>query len=127
MIEKIGSPPVSPTGVRPHFSNCVKAQGLVFLSGQLPFDENGVLIGETIEAQTQQCLDNIDRILKSAGLSKENVVKATVWLTHVEDFPGFNATYKEFFDITPPARSAVCSALMIPGARVEIEVLAAQS
>jgi 2-iminobutanoate/2-iminopropanoate deaminase len=126
MIEKIGKPALSPTGVQPHFSNCVKAQGFVFLSGQLPFAENGSIFGETIEAQTRQCLDNINKILADIGLSKDNIVKATVWLTSPEDFPGFNLAYQNFFDITPPARSTICSTLMVPGAKIEIEAIAAQ-
>lgn len=127
MIEKIGKPALSPTGVQPHFSNCVKAKGLVFLSGQLPFAENGSICGKTIEAQTRQCLDNINKILDSIGLSKDSIVKATVWLTTPDDFPGFNQTYQDYFDITPPARSTICSALMVPGAKIEIEVIAAQA
>ncbi len=126
MIEKIGTPPLSPSGVQPHFSLGVKAQGLVFLSGQLPFGEDGAVSGATIEEQTEQCLNNINKILTSMGLSKENVVKTTVWLTHIDDFAGFNAAYKAYFDMPPPARSTVCSALMVAGARVEIEAIAAE-
>ena len=63
-------------------------------------------------------------LLELEGLSIEHVVKVTVWLTHIEDFAGFNAAYIEFFGGHRPARSTVRSDLMLPGARVEIEAIA---
>lgn len=125
MIQKIGTPKPSPSGIIPHFSSCVKTDGLVFVSGQLPFGEDGQITGQDITEQTHQCLRNSENILKQAGLSKKDIVKVTIWLTHADDFAGFNEAYKAFFDCTPPARTTVGSTLMVPGALVEIEVIAA--
>ena len=95
------------------------------MSGQLPFRADGSLETGPIEVQTQLCLENIERFLNEQGLSKHSIVKTTIWLTEVTDFAGFNAAYAAFFDGQFPARSTVRSDLMLPGAKVEIEVIAA--
>jgi 2-iminobutanoate/2-iminopropanoate deaminase len=104
-------------------SKAVRAGDFVFLSGQLGLDEQGKL-AEGIEAQTRHCLRHIRTLLEAAGTGPQAVVKATVWLTELADFPAFNRIYAEAFPEQPPARSTVCSALVLPGARVEIEVVA---
>lgn len=119
----VGSPPALPSGGVAPLSPAFATDDLVFLSGQLPFKSDGTLDTGSIESQTQQCLDNIQAILKSNGLSRTDIVKTTVWLTDVSDFAGFNSVYAAFFGDTFPARSTVRSDLMLPGARVEIEVI----
>lgn len=104
-------------------SKAVRAGDFVFLSGQLGLDEHGRL-ATGIEAQTRHCLRHIRELLAAAGTVPEAVVKATVWLTDLADFPAFNRVYAETFSEHPPARSTVCSALVLPGAKVEIEVVA---
>jgi len=114
-----------PSGATAPLSPAFAANGLLFLSGQLPFFTDGSLETGSIEAQTRQCLLNIESVLKDQGLDRSAIVKTTIWLTDVADFAGFNAAYAEFFGQTFPARSTVRSDLMLPGARVEIEVVAA--
>ena len=104
-------------------SKAIRAGDFVFLSGQLGLDEQR-RIAAGIEAQTQYCLRNIRALLALADVGLESVVKATVWLTDIADFPLFNRVYGAAFADSPPVRSTVCSALVLPGAKVEIEVLA---
>ena len=119
----IGDPFTLPDGTVLPLSRAVRAGDFVFLSGQLGIDENFKLASGIIN-QTQLCVGNIDTILKSISLSLENIVKTTVWLTDIENFAAFNLCYAELFSELPPARSTVCSALAIPGALIEIEVVA---
>lgn len=104
-------------------SKAIRAGDFVFLSGQLGLDENG-RIAEGIEAQTQHCLRHIRQLLELAGVDLSAVVKATVWLTEVGDFAAFNRVYAQAFADAPPVRSTVVSGLVMPGAKVEIEVIA---
>jgi 2-iminobutanoate/2-iminopropanoate deaminase len=104
-------------------SKAIRAGDFVFLSGQLGLDENG-RVADGIEAQTRHCLRNIRELLALAGLDLSAVVKATVWLTEVGDFAAFNRVYAEAFADAPPVRSTVVSGLVLPGAKIEIEVIA---
>lgn len=96
---------------------------LVFLSGQLALVD-GKLVGSDIETQTDVAIDNIQRLLKLAGLQLHQIVKTSVWLSHAEDFAAFNRTYGNRFAAPYPARSTVVSQLLIPNALVEIEAVA---
>jgi reactive intermediate/imine deaminase len=120
----IGGPLTLADGTVLPLSKGTRAGGFIFLSGQLGLGRDGRLTGEDIESQTRQCLENVRELLESAGCDLSHVVKTTVWLVDTGDFRGFNRVYAEFFPDKPPARSTVCSALMLPGARVEIEVIA---
>ena len=108
----------------PHFASAKSAAGLLFLSGQVAFDSAGRLTAETIEAQTTQCLVNIEEVLRQHGLGRRAVVKTTVWLRTTSDFVSFNNAYATFFGDHKPARSTVRADLMIAGALVEIEAVA---
>jgi 2-iminobutanoate/2-iminopropanoate deaminase len=110
-------------GTKLPLSKAVRAGDFVFLSGQLGLKKDGAL-ADGIAQQTLCCLKNIEELLSSASLTKKNVIKTTVWLTDVTHFAEFNAIYAETFDSAPPARSTVCSALALPKALVEIEVVA---
>ncbi|MEQ8230111.1 MAG: RidA family protein, partial [Gammaproteobacteria bacterium] len=81
-------------------------------------------LADGIEAQTRHCLRNVAAILADAGVTVAQVVKATAWLTDVVDFAAYNRIYAETFGDAPPARSTVVSGLALPGAKVEIEVVA---
>ena len=105
-------------------SKGVRAGDFVLLSGQLGIDAGGKLAGDDIETQTRQALANVRDILQQAGCTLDQVVKATVWLTQREDFARFNAVYASHFPAQPPVRSTVVSGLVLPGALVEIEVMA---
>lgn len=112
--------------LRPHYSPSRAAAGLVFVSGQLAFDAQRQLVGDTVETQLAQCLGNLARILAAEGLGLEDVVKTTVWLTRREDFAVFNSAYATYFPGTPPARSTVICELAAPGALIEVEAIAAR-
>jgi len=105
-------------------SKAVRAGDFVMLSGQLGLDAGGRLVGEDIETQTAQCLANIREILRDAGCTLDQVVKSTVWLVNREDFAPFNAIYASHFPSQSPVRSTVVCGLVLPGALVEIEVIA---
>ena len=113
-----------PNGTKLPLSKAARAGDFVFLSGQLGLGPDGKLAGEDVKAQTRQTIENIKSLLAEAGCELSDVMKATVWLTSTSDFAAFNEVYAEYFSTNPPPRSAVCSALMLPGALVEIEVVA---
>lgn len=108
----------------PHFTPAKRAGDFIFVSGQLPFSSPGVIAGDTVATQLRQCMLNIETALATQGAVLSDVVKNIVWLTRVEYFPEFNANYSEYFPDEPPARATVCSALMVPGALIEIEATA---
>ncbi|MGB5870536.1 MAG: RidA family protein [Albidovulum sp.] len=104
-------------------SRAIRAGDFVFLTGQVPMKDGAVMVTGTIEDQTRAVLDDITATLALAGCSRDDVVKAMVWLVDRADFPGFNAVYGEYFPNDPPARSAVVSDLLVD-VKVEVEVVA---
>lgn len=106
-----------------HLAPFVDADPLIFLSGQLAFDAQGLIEGD-VGVQTRLCLQRCRNVLQGLGLGLDDVVKATVWLRHADDFAVFNAAYAEVFGAHKPARSTVVSALVIAAALVEIELIA---
>src|SRR3546814_9813433 len=113
---------------QPHFSMFRRAGELVFVSGQMAFGAGFSIVGDDVAAQTRTCLEHIERQLSAAGLTARDIVKTTVWLARVEDFPAFDAAYGAFFgDIVLPARPTVRADLMVPGALVEIEAVASHA
>jgi 2-iminobutanoate/2-iminopropanoate deaminase len=108
------------------YSQAVIAGGLLFVSGQIPLDpQTGELIEGDIEAQTEQVFKNLLAILKEAKAGPEHVVKATVFLRDMQDFPRMNEVYARYFGKEPPARSTVQAAALPRGVAVEIDVIAA--
>ena len=107
------------------YSQAVEANGLVFVSGQIPLDPaTGSFAGEDITSQTKQSLSNVKAILESADCTMDNVVKATVLLADIEDFAAMNEVYNTFFNEPYPARAAFAAKDLPKGAKVEIEVIA---
>ncbi|MBA3688242.1 MAG: RidA family protein [Chloroflexi bacterium] len=107
------------------FSQAVRAAGLVFVSGQGPFDPaSGAMVGTTIGEQTRQCLANVEAILRAAGSSLENVVNATFFLRHSADFAGMNEEWVRWFPEDPPARQGAQHPRDIEGLRIAIAVIA---
>lgn len=104
-------------------SRAVRAGDFVYLTGQVPMRDGAVMTEGSIEDQTRAVLDDIKATLALADCALSDVVKAMVWLTSREDFPGFNAVYAEYFPENPPARSAVVNDLLVD-VRVEVEVVA---
>jgi len=109
--------------IAPHLSPFVDAGSLVFLSGQIAFDEHGAITGDAA-TQTHRCLQRLERVLRDAGLALPDVVKCTIWLRHESDFSAFNDAYAGYFGAHKPARSTVISGLALPDALVEIEAIA---
>jgi 2-iminobutanoate/2-iminopropanoate deaminase len=110
------------------YSQAVLASGkLLFASGQIPIDAaTGQLVTGDIQAQTRTVLNNVRAILAAAGATFGNVVKSTVFLADMNDFPAMNAVYQEYFGLTNcPARSTIQVARLPKDAKVEIEVVAA--
>jgi 2-iminobutanoate/2-iminopropanoate deaminase len=103
----------------------VRSGLLLFCSGQLPIDPvSGTITAEEIAGQTRQVFANLRALLASQGLDLSNVIKATVFLQDMADFPAMNALYEEEFAGHRPARSTVQVARLPLGARVEIEAIA---
>jgi len=125
-IETIGGEVCLPDGTPVPLSKAVRAGEFLILSGQLGFGADGRIVEGGVEAQTKQCIENAIAVLADAGSDLSQVVKASIWLTDTADFGAFNKVYGSYFPSHPPARSAVCSALMVPGAVVEIEFMVHQ-
>ena len=107
------------------YSQAVKAAGLIFVSGQGPFDPaSGAVVGDTIQEQTAQCLRNIEAILLAAGSSMGRIVNATFILRDPEDFAGMNEEWQRWFAVDPPARQGARHPLEMAGLRISIAVIA---
>ena len=103
----------------------VTVSDFVFLSGQIPLDpKTGELVKGDIEIQTRQVLKNLKAVLTASGASLENVVKTTIYLRNINDFPIVNQVYGQFFWKNPPARATIEVSALPKGALVEIEALA---
>lgn len=106
------------------YSPAVEANGFVFLSGQIPINPNTGEIISDIRDATRQVLINIDTLLGEVGLSLSNIVKTTIFLKNIADFPVVNEIYAEFFPYEPPARSTVEVSNLPKGVSLEIEAVA---
>lgn len=114
----------APKAIGP-YSQAVRIDGLVYTAGQLGLDPaTGEFVPGGVEGQTRQALTNLKHILEAAGSSLERVVKTTVFLKDMADFPKMNPVYAEFFPQNPPARSTVAVAALPKDGLVEIEVVA---
>ena len=116
----------APAAIGP-YSQAIEANGMVFVSGQLPIDPaTGAFAEGGIKELTRQSLTNMKAILAEAGLTMANVVKTTVFLADMADFAEMNEVYASFFEGVCPARSAVAVKTLPKEARVEIECIAAR-
>ena len=114
----------APRAIGP-YSHATWAGDVLYLSGQTPIDPSTrELVGEEIGVQTQRVFDNLVAILDDAGLTTDNVVKCTVYLTTMRDFAGMNAVYQTRFNAPYPARTTIAVAELPLGASVEIDVVA---
>ena len=104
-------------------SRAIRAGDFVFLTGQIPMRDGVPMTDGSIQDQTRVILEDITATLATADCTREDVVKAMVWLRERADFPGFNEIYGEYFPAEPPTRSAVVSDLLVD-VRVEVEVVA---
>jgi 2-iminobutanoate/2-iminopropanoate deaminase len=109
-----------------HYTDAVRAGGLLFVSGIVPVDEQGRLVGEDVVAQARQVFRNMELVLKAAGCGFGDVVKVTLFLLDVNDRAAINSVRQELFGESRPASTLVeVSALAVPGALLEIEAVAA--
>jgi 2-iminobutanoate/2-iminopropanoate deaminase len=106
------------------YSQAVQVDGWLYASGQLPMTPAGDMVEGDIEIQAEQVFNNIEAILKAAGGSLSQVVKATVFVQDLNDFARLNAVYERRFAGHKPARSTVEVARLPRDARVEIEIIA---
>jgi reactive intermediate/imine deaminase len=123
-MDRISTP--GAPAARGHYSQAIVHGGMVYVAGQLPIvPEAPERKLEAFEAQARQVIANVAAILEAAGSSLDRVVKATVYITDVADWPAFNAIYAEAFGDHRPARTVVPVAQLHYGYRVEMDVIAA--
>ncbi len=114
----------APQAIGP-YSQAIKANGMVFISGQIAIDPAvGQVIDGDVAAQTERVLKNLSNILRASGSGLEKVVRTTVFLKNMSDFATMNEVYAKFFSATPPARSTVEVARLPKDVLVEIDVIA---
>ncbi|TWH44949.1 RidA family protein [Sporomusa sp. KB1] len=113
----------APAAIGP-YSQAIKANGLLFISGQLPVNPADGTITVKVEEQAKQSLENVMAILVSDGLGAEDVVKTTVFLKDMNDFAAVNAIYAQYFTKEFPARACVEVARLPKDALVEVEAIA---
>jgi len=123
MEKKVFASPEGAPAVGP-YSPAVGAGDFVFLSGQIPLDADGKLVGFTPKDQARKALENMSVTLAAAGLTLGDVVKTTIFLHDMDDFGAVNEIYAEFFTEPYPARSTVQVARLPKDVRVEIEAIA---
>ncbi|GGJ08774.1 endoribonuclease L-PSP [Alicyclobacillus cellulosilyticus] len=113
----------APAAIGP-YAQAVAAGPFVFTSGQIPLRPDGTMVEGDIRAQAEQVLHNLDAVLAAAGCRREDVVKATIFLTDLAAFATVNEVYAAYFGDHRPARSTVQVAALPRGAQVEIEFVA---
>lgn len=106
------------------YSQAVKTDNTVYVSGQIPLDLEGNLVMASVKEQTEQIMKNLKAILKKADGDFENVVKATVYTDDISYFNEINEVYGKYFSENPPARAFVEVAALPKGVNVEIEMIA---
>ena len=109
-----------------HYTDAVRAGNLLFVSGIVPVDAAGALVGgDDVVEQARQVFRIMGEVLAAAGARPQDVVKVTVFLTDVDDRPAINPVRAEFFGDARPASTLVeISRLVVPGARIEVEAVA---
>ena len=123
MIETVATDR-GPKAIGP-YSQAVRANGFVFLSGQIPLDPKTQQVVEgDVAAQTDRVLQNLKGVVEAAGSSLQHVVKTTVFLADMNDFAAMNEVYGRYFTAHPPARSTVQVSRLPKDVRVEIDLIA---
>ena len=118
----------SPNAPKPAgaYTPALRVGDLVFVSGQGPAAPDGKVISGTIEEETRLTLQNVKTLLEAAGARMDQVVKCGCFLADIEDFPRFNAVYREFFPTDPPTRATVGVTALAADFRIEIVCVAAR-
>ena len=121
------STPAAPQAQGP-YSQAIRAGSWLFVSGQIPIDPaTGQIVAGDIGAQTRRVMENIGEILKAAGASFDHVVRTTVYLADLAEFPAMNEAYGAFFTSPAPARSTLQAARLPRDAKLEVDVIAVVS
>lgn len=117
--------PAAPNAIGP-YSQAVRAGNTVYVSGEIAIDPrtNQVMANASIEEQTRRALENIRAILAAAGLTMEDIVSTTVYLTDINEFDRMNQVYAGFFKSAPPARATVQVARLARDVKIEISAIA---
>ncbi len=123
-MKTVISTPDAPAAIGP-YSQAIKANGFLFISGQIPMNpQTGQVEVVDCVGQTRQVIENIKAVLASEGLTLEDLVKTTIFLTNLDDFARVNEVYGACFKADPPARSTVQVSALPRGVKVEIESIA---
>jgi 2-iminobutanoate/2-iminopropanoate deaminase len=126
-MRKIVSTELAPKAIGP-YSQAVVSNGVAYLSGQIPNDPaTGQLVEGDITAQTERVLQNLKAVLEACGASLDSVLKVSVFLKDMADFPKMNEVYARYFTSNPPARSTVQAARLPRDVSVEIDAIASVS
>lgn len=116
----------APAAIGP-YSQAIRAGNMIFCSGMIPVDpKTGQVVGTDIATQTDRVLRNMSALLEVAGSGFYQVVKTTVFLKSMDDFPAMNEVYAKYFDFSPPARSTVEVSRLPKDVLVEVECIAYQ-
>ena len=109
------------------YSQAVKVNGTLYVSGTIALDAaSGNMVQDSIQAETRKVLDNLGEVLKAAGMNYSNIVKATIFITNMNQFAEINEVYAGYFPQQPPARETVQVSKLPKGANVEISVIAVE-
>src|SRR5687767_7399846 len=126
MSRKVIYSSAAPEPIGP-YSQAIQAGNILFISGQIAIQQStGKMLTETIEEETQQVMQNLGEILKAAGMDFSHVVKSSIFLKDMNNFPRVNAVYGQFFQKEPPARETVEVSQLPKGVNVEISCIAAK-
>lgn len=124
MNKKVVSTRKSPSAIGP-YSQAIRFDNLVFVSGQIPIDpKSGDILKDNIKEQTKQVLENLKNILEASGSSLQNVLRTTIYLTKIENYTMINETYAQYFESSPPARSTVQVSRLPRDVDIEIDAIA---
>jgi 2-iminobutanoate/2-iminopropanoate deaminase len=124
MFREVVNPPGLPA-VNSSYSQGIRANGLVFVAGQIGIDpQTGKLIGPDIAEQARQAMENVETVLKAAGSSLEKVVSTTLYLTEFDQLARVNAIYAEYFPHAGPAKVSCGVSALYGGAKFEIQAIA---
>jgi 2-iminobutanoate/2-iminopropanoate deaminase len=119
VLSKNAPQPIGP------YSQAIRSGSLLFCSGQIPLDAvSGQVIEGDVQAQTKKSMENLGAVLQAAGATLEDVVKTTIFLKSMNDFPKVNEIYGSYFKDVPPARSTVEVARLPKDVLVEVEAIA---
>ncbi len=122
-MKKVINTENAPKAIGP-YSQAIEANGMIFISGQIPVNPATGTVPEGITEQTEQVMQNIKAILQEAGLGFENVVKSTCLLSDMANFKAMNEVYGKYYSVEPPARAAFAVRELPLGVLVEIESIA---